>query len=243
MAITLLSHAFVQSVLGTAVTSAIDTSGGTLLITGKAWYAGDVDPTLSDSKSNTWTPLTAYGTLAGTCRTKAKISHVLPTPIVGTGHTFSFGGAGTAMNGSCLAAAFSGISAFDRENGFADTAVHSTIQPGSITPSVNGCLILALLSWDDNNGSPTISIDSGFTIIDNAPWSNTGFQGGTLAYLVQSVAAPVNPTWTRTNTFSSFSDVAAIASFTPSALGSISLSEDGYMPSAAPAPGPVIMTY
>ena len=85
--------------------------------------------------------------------------------------------------------------------------VDGGIQPGSITPSENNCLVVtALISTDE---AP--SVDSGFAADSVALSSNVTYGGG-IAYLVQATAAAVNPTWTPV---ASGNAAATIASFKP----------------------------
>lgn len=103
-------------------------------------------------------------------------------------------------------------SPFDKENGNAANAVTS-LQPGPITPSTNGQLIIS--GFIDAAGTATVN--SGFTITDQAAVL------GTQAYLVQSSAATINPTWSFSSTnaiavVSSFKAAATTVSFIPSLI-------------------------
>ncbi len=69
---------------------------------------------------------------------------------------------------------------------------HSAAQPGAVTPTQSGELILTAIGglWN------SVTIDSGFTILDQiAVGSNFALGVG---YLIQGAAATVNPTWTMT---------------------------------------------
>lgn len=69
----------------------------------------------------------------------------------------------------------------------------TTIQPGSVTPVADGYLVLTGMA---TTSLPTgaFSIDSGFTIADER--HSVSVEYGGAAYLLQSTAAAVNPTWT-----------------------------------------------
>ncbi len=96
-------------------------------------------------------------------------------------------------------AAFSGVdtsSPFDQQNGFQNCS-GSTCPPGSITPSANNELVVSSLCWTDAGNS---SIDSGMTIIDQIPLVGGVNYGAVLAYIVQTSAGAINPTWTAPTT-------------------------------------------
>lgn len=168
---------------------AIDTTGATLLVQVGS-YQGTI--TFSDSKGNTWVPLTEQNGTGG----KSRIAYVL-NPRVGTGHTFTT--AGTSVFSGVLAAAFSGAdptSPFDQENGATSGATNS-LATGSITPSQDNELIIAGV-WDAGDGG-VFSINGGFTIAQQNPAAGSNNYGGALAYLIQTTAAAANPTWSDTN--------------------------------------------
>jgi len=76
----------------------------------------------------------------------------------------------------------------------------TTIQPGTLTPANNnGLLVTFVTSW--NTGS--LSIDSGFTLVDQGSFVLYANYSVGSAYLVQSTAAAVNPTWTFSSPLSS----------------------------------------
>jgi hypothetical protein len=177
---------------GSITTGSLDTTGADLLIIGLAIDdAYNTAPT--DSKGNTWTQ--APNTYTQT-NVRVRLWYSIPTS-VGSGHTFS---AGTSPFGSLFAAAFSGgkqTSPADQQNGA--NGFVGTIQPGSITPTEDNELIIALLGI--NAAGTPISINSSF--IETNTEINFGagdHYGGCMAYLIQTAAAAVNPTWTRTNT-------------------------------------------
>ena len=83
------------------------------------------------------------------------------------------------------------------------------IQPGSITPSENNCLVVT--GCLEAQAGDEASVDSGFAA--DSVGSSPGLTfGGGIAYLVQATAAAVNPTWTPVvPTYAA----ATIASFKP----------------------------
>lgn len=210
-----MAIAFVNAVstsgAGPMTTGSIDTTGANLLVVAMSCDdAYNTAPT--DSKSNSWTQLTSYTQT----NVRVRMWYSVPTS-VGTGHTFSAsGGAAGAIYGI----AFSGVaqtSPADQQNGA--NGFLTSIQPGSITPTENGEVIVTVLGINAA-GSP-MSINSGFTEVGTEHEFAAGVSyGGTAAYLIQTTAAAINPTWTRTNengmatTQASFKAAAAAATAT-----------------------------
>lgn len=188
-------------------TGAVDTTGASLLIIHVASFAA-VD-SVSDSKGNTWTPLTSHG---GANSRHTRFWYAA-NPTVGSGHTFTV--SGTLIFPHIAVAAFSGAattSPFDQENG-ATSADATTLATGSVTPGEDNELLVSGCCGAMTS-SPTIN--SGFTVTDDAPFgSGNNMQGG-LAYLVQTSAAAVNPTWNFNNTGGVG---ASIATFKVAAVG------------------------
>ena len=80
----------------------------------------------------------------------------------------------------------------DQHNGNTQNFV-STIQPGSITPSQANSLIMAFLAISGTNTNAA-TIDSSFTVIDSYAGMIDG-EDISSAYLIQTSAVAVNPTW------------------------------------------------
>lgn len=181
-------------------TAAIDTSGANLIVASVNWFNGiTIDGIISDSKSNSWTPLTLR-----TSGSQSGRQHFVSSPSVGSGHTFSF--TGTTIAPALCVSAWSGAAAspFDQESGSAGVA--SSQQPGSITPSENNCL----LTTDHGTQTSTNStVDGGFTRTDMIAFSSGVNESGAQAYLIQATAAAANPTWTDTGSSNSTSTMAA----------------------------------
>lgn len=206
MAISLVAHTLTQS---GSTTSAINTTGATLLVMCIGYYGGSggsVAPT--DSKSNTWVHLSDQGVAA---IPGAGTVYYVINPIVGTSHTFT----DTSSQATIAVMAFSGIdttSPFDQTNGNFTAGV--TCQPGSITPTANGELIV--LGGGYTPGT-NFSIDSGFTAVDFAAAIFGVNQGGFSGYFVQTTAGAINPTVTSTDSNNGISVI--IASFKSSGGG------------------------
>ncbi len=188
----------------------VNTTGADLIVV-SVGYAQGTSPSVSDNKGNTYTPLTV--------RTGTSWSHRLyycggpSTPVVGAGHTFTVSGSGIlafmavqAWSGSHL------TSVLDAETG-AGSGAASTLQPGSITPSQNNELIVTGVV-SDTGGLP--SVDLGFSISDSEAAVGGSFAAGAFAYLVQTSAAAVNPTWTFGG---ANDDATSMAAFKAAAVG------------------------
>jgi len=180
--------------LGPITTSVIDTTGADLLIVGVSQYEAPGSVTITDNKSNTWTGLTipAGGT------TEGRIWYCKPTT-VGSGHTVSANVAG-GFYGGITFAAFSGshVTPFDVQAGNGNNA-GTAASAGSLTPSVNGCLVISNVSNHVTAaGMPDLTIasgGSGFILLPMVVSTPTSFPQR-MAYLVQSTLAAVNPVWT-----------------------------------------------
>jgi len=183
------AHTSADSDGETSTTSAIDTTGASLLVVAVATLTG-VIPTITDSKGNTWTALTGAdsgGTGAGT----VKIFYAV-NPTVGTGHTFT--GSASGSFHSISAVAYNDVvttSPKDQDAG-AGSASGTTQQPGSVTPLSDGqVLVTALLSIAP---SGVATIDSSFTVFEHV--NSAGNFCVALADKIQTTAGAENPTWT-----------------------------------------------
>lgn len=210
-AATLIAHtAKAASAGGFGVTTdAIDTTGVNLLVAAVCDYAPG-DRSLTDSKGNTWQALTLYQNVASV--TSVQLYYVI-SPTVGSGHTFSLDG-NSYPTLHVQAWTVTGPAYDSRENGSSSTTPSTTRQPGSVTPSEDGCLIVSAISF--NTVLNVASINNSFTISDQLAATAGANVGGAFAYLLQSTAAAINPTWTLTISDESS---AAIAVFKAGATG------------------------
>lgn len=172
---------------GNSVTTAgVDTTGADLIVLAVSKF-GTTAVTVSDSKGNTWTPLTEQAST--NARTKL---YYCVSPTVGSGHTFTASGSGTFPTISALAV--SGVKtadAFDQESA-GGSGSGSSIQPGSLTPDEDNCLVVAAAS----SFNPSLSsVDGGFTLQLVTNVGSQHISGGS-AYLIQTAAAAANPTFT-----------------------------------------------
>jgi len=207
MAYSLVVNTGKSGSVDSTTTDAIDTTGANLIVIGIGWYTGTTANTvLSDSKSNTWTALTA---VSATSNSKIRLFYCF-NPTVGSGHTFT--SAGTATYAAVLVQAFSGsvASPFDQENGAAGDG-NVTAITGSVTPSENNELLVTAVGCLEDGSSYTAN--SGFTITDQVPKGGTTVAGA-MAYKIQTTLAAANVTWNWTGTSNSSSAIATFKAAT-----------------------------
>lgn len=198
---------------GNTFTSAgIDTSGADLLVVAASWFTS-VEPALSDSLGNTWTPLTQHSIAAAI---EARLFYVRPGANVGSGHTFTLTETGFYGVLGVLALSGSVASPFDVENG-ATVDPGTSLQTGSVTPTEDNELIVAVMGLDAVGSN--IAIDGGFTLQHSVDYVNAQHQAFGLATLIQTTATAANPTWSWTNSVRS---AVGIASFKAAAGGGAS---------------------
>lgn len=185
-----MAYALISSVAAAingnnATTGAIDTTGANLIVVISG--AVSATPSITDSKSNSWTDLTVYGsTLTG------HISYSSPSS-VGSGHTFTANGSGNP----CLAVmAFSGSvgSPFDGAENGGNTAAGMSQASGNVTPSTTGCLVVTGLIY--NVDPNTVSVTAPFTpaTVGIAAVSGLTF-GAYFSHEIQTSIVSRNPTW------------------------------------------------
>lgn len=198
---TLVAHTALDSSNGNDVTTAaLNTTGANYIALA---YSNADSPavTISDSKSNVWSPLTLR-----TGGTNVRIYYCV-NPVVGSGHTFTVSGAGSFPSIAVQAWTVSGNAAFDVENGASDSVVTSK-NTGSITPSALSNLVLAVMGGQTTIG--TISIDSGFTISDQIDVASLG---GAIAFAYKDggLSATENPTFSWTTNTNVTTDIASFS--------------------------------
>jgi hypothetical protein len=204
---TLVAHSVSLGTPSSPVTTpGINTTGASLLVVAISQYNGVSIGSVSDSRSNTWTPLT------GKTANSEPYSQLFycASPLVGAGHTFTLDNGGGIFGVIGVQAWTGGVGTFDVQNGAINGTPGLSLQPGSVTPTVGSSLIVSAISADA--GAASFAIDSGFTITDRVDYAGSVNEAFGMAYLVQGAAAAVNPSWS----WSSSADAAAtIASFKP----------------------------
>jgi len=190
-----LRGTFFRGVNG-GTTPAIDTSPANFLVA-IITTGNNTTPTISDSKSNTWTRLN-LNTNGSCCATSHIAIYYVGSATVGSGHTFTCGGASVAA--TCTFASFVGMAAspFDVQDVGTGTSTTNTI-----TPTQNGDVIFA--GYVTN-----VAIDgatNGFSWIGFGPFQSGSNYAGGLAYFIQPTAAAIN------TTINSGSNPSSIAAF------------------------------
>src|SRR5215469_977609 len=202
MTFSLVAHATITGAAG-GTTGSVTTTGADLLVAAISWYNGNPGaPTISDNKSNVWIQIGSadqvselVGTPGAPGLTDVRL-YYCASPTVGTGHTFTVGTTTGNIFASLEVQAWSGAATshcLDQSTGGTRQAM--AIQPGAITPSQNNALLVTAIAPSSDSANAT-AIDSGFTITDNNSFVGGTNVAGALAYLIQTSAATVNPTWT-----------------------------------------------
>lgn len=174
-----------------ATTGAIDTTGANLIVIGVAGFTfGQPTGTPTDSESNTWLPLSSYEN-GGVINAQIFYAY---NPTTSASHTFTASGFFGTYSVAVQAWNGSASSPFDQENGNGGFAGGSTLAPGSVTPSTNDQLVVSVLGYGGGPATTIVSIGDGFTISDQTGTTPAYVIG--MAYLIQTTAAAVNPTWT-----------------------------------------------
>lgn len=182
MAFALLTHTQKDAASSPTTSTAIDTTGATLIVLAVA--TSQVGITVTDSQSNKWfgiQPVTASGTQNFTF-------FFCVNPTTNASHTFTLS-AGNFPS-FCVAAFSGSVGAFTPITTNAVNA--STMLMPSITPSLDNALIVTGLCGPNPD---TESINGSFTITDQG--GGTNGQRVALAYLIQTSAAAAAPTWTN----------------------------------------------
>jgi hypothetical protein len=113
-------------------------------------------------------------------------------PSTSSAHTFT----NTASIEGIIVMVFSGTELFDPvfDTQNTNNATTTTIQPGSVTPSVDHELLITGTSRF-SVGTDTIPVDSGFTATNLPGVGGTSLQAA-MAYKIQNALGAENPTWT-----------------------------------------------
>ena len=153
---------------------------------------------LSDNLGNTYTMYNAYGGSQVFVR-----FFVCLNPITSATHTITYNSTNTAPGMAILVDKRSRTPIMDYFNvGFAPyptSGAISSIQPGSITPSAKGNLIVAAICTGTGGTPPdTIGFPVGWTSYGIGRTAGTN-QGVYLGFIVQTIPAAINPTITSTN--------------------------------------------
>lgn len=212
MAIAFVSPGVTAGGLNTFTTGGVSDSGANFVaVAQNGYYAGGIG-TLSESLSNLFSTLTPAG--AAHCN---GVLNYFTNPT--TGGSVTWTDAGSTIASVLGVLPFSGVdtsSPFDQEAVSGVQTNRTFVLPGSITPTVDGCVVITSLTWDSDAGS-VVAVSDGFTIAfqtANVPGNNLG---GAIAYLIQTSRSSVDPLWSWTNSVGNV--CSNIASFKPAAGG------------------------
>ncbi len=201
-----LHHNVSGNGLNTFTTGAIDTTGDSLIVIAQGGYDAPGAGALSDSVLNSYTQAVQAGSATNALATVS----LKYAPTTNAAHTFT--STGSTIAEALLAVGFTGAltsaTPLDQTNGSAGGGAGVSRQAGSITPGEDNEVTIAVLTWDATITG--LSINSGFTILDTVDYAPGVTFGCSIAYLIQSTAGAVNPTWSWTN---SATTAAVIASF------------------------------
>jgi hypothetical protein len=170
----------------TVTTTAIDTTGANAIILAIS-AGGGTGSTPTDSKGNTYVGLTQYQN-----GSFVQIWYC-QNPTVGSGHTFTENAGGGSFPAIAVMA-WSDMSVSSLYDGQENGAGGTSGATGSITPTVDNCLIVSALTMQDTVDS--FAINNGFTVQEHIPLIGGVSYGIGLATLEQGAAAAISATWT-----------------------------------------------
>jgi len=212
MAFTYIGSVGASGDLDTVTTAGVNTTGAKIILISASYYvAGTLPITITDSKGNTWIPLTEQ--IGGLNIIISRIYYCI-NPTIGVGHTFTGAGVGsyTAIQVSYFSSI--GTPTYDTQN---SSIIFSTFtsQGCSITPANNDSLIFSsCVTWQ---GKSPIIVNSGFAIGSSNEYDGTTTFMNANAYLIQGTASLVTPefTWTtatndEAQTIASFYEVSTV---------------------------------
>lgn len=192
--IALINHTGIEEV---GSTNSIDTSGANFIVVVCHYYQ-PATISVSDNKGNTWHKISTYGSGDNTYGW-AQLAYAY-NATTGTGHFFTCSPDPGGYN-SITVTAYSGVKSssdpLDTSNGN-NSSPPTTVQPGGVSPSQTGDLLVTAYSSAGSSGSSaSISPSPTFTITDTE-YNGSGMDGG-MAYAVVSDTNSYNPTWTVNN--------------------------------------------
>lgn len=196
--------ALVQSAKAVGTTTSSTNFTGANLFYISCHYYGSLSGVATDSQGNTYTSLTGqqnggFGSwvqlFRATGTASSSMTHACPGGTAGVTIAYGFSSGSPTYESQSGAVAPSG----------------GTIQPGSLTCSVNGCLYVTAMTLDQGGTTPTIN--SGFSSPDGIASVGGVNCGGFFSYLIQTTAAATNPTWDPNLT--GFSVAVAMADMKP----------------------------
>lgn len=178
--------------LNSATTGAADGTGANLSIVCQTTNNGVAEPTPTDSEGNTYTGETRTST-GGFFYTRIWHSY---NPTVSASMTASWSQA-TGAGGISLMLFSGAASGGLDQQGQGTTTSATSIASGSITPTENDELIVTMCSFEP---AGTLSVDSSITLATQANYAGGVNYGTGCGYKIQTTAAAINATWSKTGT-------------------------------------------
>lgn len=200
----------------TITSSAIDTTGanGVIVTAHDYWFSGSGTASVTDNKGNPYS-LVRLANISNQPRVSI---YYCPLATCGTGHTFTYSTSGVTASIpsiSIYTVFCAGGILVDQSNGNINAGASTTVNTGSITPTLNNCLLVTVASGLFATTQPTIT-GGGWNNTDQYFWtpfaSSTKTQCAAYAR-IQSVSSVTNPTHTLGS--GNVNGVAVIASFKP----------------------------
>jgi hypothetical protein len=185
MALALLGHALAIGGGAATSTAARNTTGAKLIVLAVTYVGATPSAAPTDSAGNTW----IQGPSAQSASTNLCALYYCINPTTSATHTFS-----VSQSVSSIAVSYWSGAAPQKDKHNANFG-NATTTTGSITPQTDGELLIAACSGGGGGGTGATAIDNGFTILQ-AGANNAAAFGLAHAYLFQTTAAPINPTWT-----------------------------------------------
>ncbi len=174
-----------------ATTGAIDTNTASLVVCLTAAHTSGSGGTVVDVgvSANTWTAVASTDINA----------QLWYSQLANKGASHQFRYSGTGNYGTIVCAAFSGSHStpFNNQQSDALQASGTTIQPGSLTPSVDDALVVTGVGFYVPHGGMSVNGDYAANAAGNEQ-SGVG-RGGYISWSIQTSAAATNPTWTSVN--------------------------------------------
>lgn len=160
--------------------------------------------TVTDSLGNVYLSRTNY---ASTAEGAIQIWYVL-TPITSGTTDFTIFTSGGIPSGVMMA--FGDVTSYELENGATNGAGSSlTLATGAVSSSYSNVLLISGATWTVVG---VVTIDSSFTIAQQAAFVNGFHYGVGGAYKIITTAASQNPTWTFPTTSTNAVDIASFKS-------------------------------
>lgn len=172
--------------------------------------------TFSDSSGNSWTLDGTYGALGGGAGGTFRTYYCVHPTATGS-HTFSYGGGFYSI----VVFGFANIDAFDQMVG----AAGPVVQPGSLTPTVDGSSLFVAGYGGGDIVTATVDSPFGGTEVSNDYGAAVNYSSAG-SYFIQGASGAQNPTWSK----ASGSGAASLLVFKATVGASVPNLRVGYSP-------------